>query len=96
MSSYNLEPITAVAWGIAHEDLFCLFGNFYHRTGKEILCRKRQSVGLHSVKHISNGRKGKEINVRLHREVDNTGVELHRFYCILSNITSFLILHTKQ
>ena len=48
MSSYNLESITAVAWGIAHEDLFCLFGNFYYRTGKEI-CVEKDKVSDYTV-----------------------------------------------
>ena len=49
--------------------------------GRVIVCWNRQGVGLHSVKHIENGQRGKEINIRQHREMHYTGVGLNRVYC---------------
>ena len=48
-------------------------------TGRELLCRNRQCVGL---KQKGNDQIRMKINVGLHSGTDYTGVVLDRFYCI--------------
>ena len=54
-------------------------------TGRDNLCRNRQGVGLHSVKHVhieKKIQKGMKINDGQDRETNYSCVGLDKFYCM--------------